>query len=269
MTTLQEAISNGRGIERAFHCEVHDNQNTPAASVNVALGVWVCYSCGAAGRTNGKVSRAADVTALAQSMLMPGYDQPVKPGGWLELFDSHHASPYWVKRVGLATAELYRCGTHPTTFNPTYPLSDLYGQVYGVVQRTDSNPKYLYPPGVPVSGCLFGWEYAKNATGPLLVVEGASDVMTWHHRLGVYAVGVFGAGVKQPQAQTIKSLRRRVLIAFDNDAAGQQATESTTAMLTEIGVDVAVFPWEGTSVKDVEELSKDELEKRMNDGLVR
>ena len=48
MSTLEEAIALGQGIERPFQCEVHDDTNA-SASVNVLKGVWYCHACGASG----------------------------------------------------------------------------------------------------------------------------------------------------------------------------------------------------------------------------
>ncbi len=265
MITLQEALASGRGVERAFHCHVHDNTNTPAASVNVAMGVWVCYSCGAAGRTDGKLSRSAEVTELAAGMLVPAKQSALlsKPAGWLELFDAHHPSPYWVNRVGRETAELYRCGTHPTTFNPTYPVTDIQGRVLGVVQRQTGTPKYVYPPGISVSECLFGFEYAKSQKDmPLVVVEGASDVMAVHAKTGICGVGVYGAGIKTLQLNVISKMRRRVVIAFDADRAGQHASMVSRQALEEKGIQANVITWP-PDVKDAADVDAVQLAERI------
>lgn len=262
MTTLQEAISNGRGVERAFHCEQHDNKNTPAASVNVSLGVWVCYSCGAAGRTNGKVSRAADVLALSQNMLKEAQPETVMSPMWLDLFDAHHPSPYWVDRFDFATAELYRCGTDPASGNPTYPVRNIDNKILGVVQRTRSTPKYLYPAGVSISRCLFGWEFKDmnlQTVYPLILVEGATDVFAIHHRLRGFAFGVYGAGLKQPQVAMVKRASRStgkpVMLAFDNDKAGRRATEESVSLLESVGVRAYKWPWDKfPGFKDIAEI---------------
>ena len=267
MTTLAEAIALGpdAGIERSFHCHVHENSNTAAASVNVVLGVWVCFSCGAAGKTDGKVSRAQDVVRLAETMLSPQHQHHTLSEYWLDLFDAHHPSPYWVQRTSFDTAELFRCGTDPTTGSPTYPIRDAADRVLGVVCRQNGNPKYVYPPGVSVSRCLFGWQFrnkrrAQSEQWPLVIVEGATDVLALHAKLGVYAFGVYGAGVKQPQVAMLKAARRNsketVLVAFDNDAAGRRATNDSIALLEEAGIRCARFPWgKFPNAKDIDEIT--------------
>lgn len=265
MTTLQEAIASGRGVERAFHCHMHDNTNTPAASVNVLLGVWVCYSCGAAGKADGTLSRDADLASLTKSMLTPR-EQHTYSEAWLDVFDAHHPSPYWLSRVSRETADLYRCGTHPVSGLPTYPIRSINNDVLGVVCRQDGHPKYLYPHGVSVSECLFGYEYAAYAPSDsvLILVEGASDVLAFHSKTRAFAVGVYGAGIKYRQIPAVKRLRRRVLVAFDNDEAGKQATVQTVETLKSEGLYVDAINWPD-GVKDAGEVDVDVLMEVIND----
>ncbi len=57
--TLSEALASGHGIERSFLCPSHGDSR-PSASVNTLKMVWVCYTCGAAGRVGGE-DRLADI----------------------------------------------------------------------------------------------------------------------------------------------------------------------------------------------------------------
>lgn len=225
---LDEALATGRGVERSFCCDMHDDNNA-SASVNVIKGVWVCYACGARGRVSGSMSSDAVKLALAS---LKGDEKPrVLPEGWLDFFDISEPSPYWVSRVGWPVASRFRCGTHPYSGNPTYPLRTPAGAVLGVVERVGGRVKYLYPPGVSVSHLLFGVHEAERAgirPRTVVVVEGAADVMALWSTRGMgnetVAVGCYGSGLHAPQIELIRRMApTRVVLAFDNDDAGRRA----------------------------------------------
>lgn len=239
--TLADALAKGRGVERPFRCEVHDDSNA-SASVNVMTGLWCCYACGAAGKLDGDYTVPDPDTLLR---MLKGETPPrVFAEAWLDAFDMHHASKYWSMRFGEDTATYFRCGTHPLTGNPTYPIRDAQGRVLGVVTRQDRNPKYLYPLGVPTSQTFFG-DLRPNPV--VVLVEGAADVMALHQS-GIpdnwTVLGCFGAGVHAPQARLITDLAPNLIVAaFDNDAAGQDASERARHQLGGIAP-VVIHSWE-------------------------
>ena len=237
---LDEAVAKGRGTERSFRCDVHADSNA-SASVNVLKGVWFCYACGASGRV-GKGSITAAMEAVIDAMASP---DPVayKHRHWLRTF-TNAGSPYWEARFGTRVARMFDCGTDPITGYPTYPVLGPVGEVWGVVQRTDSEPKYLYPE-VPVSRTLFGYHWAPKGTyNRIVVVEGAADVMAMHTTRGrsedTLVVGCYGAGLHAPQVELINKLGpRQVVLAFDNDEAGARAA----AKDYDLHADVHVVTW--------------------------
>jgi DNA primase len=257
---LMAAVQSGRGAERPFCCDVHGDSN-PSASVNVLKGVWVCYACGAGGRvgTGDNTKAIKEALAVMRDAKPPHVFHP----RWLDMFDIAGPSPYWASRVGETTARAYRCGTHPTTGNPTYPLLSAAGEVWGVVERVDTDAfKYLYPAGVSVSKTLFG--YRKGNFRTVIVCEGAGDVMAFHTvgiPKGTLVVGTYGAGVNAPQAELIRNLSPvRVIMAYDNDEAGVKASRRNY----DFGAaQVAVVEWpEG--VKDPGDAPADLLRKEMS-----
>lgn len=238
--TLQEALTTGRGIERSFRCEVHDDHNA-SASVNTVTGLWCCYACGAAGKVDENATIPDAETLL--SYLKGDIEPRVYAEAWLDVFDADHPSRYWSNRFGQDTSDHFRCGTHPITAEPTYPLRDATGQVMGVVVRSEGTPKYKYPRGVPTSRTFFG-DIRPN---PVVVLcEGAADVMAMHQS-GIpdnwTVLGCFGAGVHAPQVSILADLSPRLIVAaFDNDSAGQGASERAVASLADIA-QVVVHSW--------------------------
>ena len=245
--TLEEVLRDGRGVERPFRCHVHEDKNA-SASVNTLKGVWVCYACGAAGVVDG-IDLVPDAEQLIQ--ILKG-DQPerIYPEAWLDVFDAYGPSPYWTDRFGESVASEYRCGTHPVTGQPTYPVRNVAGDPIGVVVRQDVQPKYKYPYGISTSRTFFG----HITPNPVVVlVEGAADVMALAHASipdNWTVLGCFGAGVHAPQARIIGDLAPFVIItAFDDDDAGRSAMQRAEASLSHIAP-CASYPWGSIGGKD-------------------
>lgn len=223
----------GRGVERPFRCQVHEDHNA-SASVNVLKGVWYCYACHAHGVVDG--DDAIPSTEELLSLLAEEEPMRIYADSWLDIFDADHPSPYWEGRYGYEVARHYRCGTHPLTGAPTYPVRDPLGQLVGVtIRQEDAEPKYKYPFGVRTSETFFG------DPGParvIVLVEGASDVMAIHQAgipQGWRVKGCYGSGLHWPQAQLIAEWSPDVVIsAFDDDTAGHLADERAKYTLQEI-----------------------------------
>ena len=228
-TALDDAVANGRGVERPFQCHMHDDSHA-SASVNVEKGVWCCYACGASGRVDRKGSTLTKDMRRTMELL-DGTTRPQHyPPEWLDVFDAAGTHPYWIKRFGAQTCRKWRLGIDLLTGDPTYPLWDEYGNVLGVVRRTGATPKYLYPAGVSVSRLMFGYRLAIRRNIAVLV-EGAADAIAVDAALkyldssldvGVYAT--YGCGLHRPQQSMLEyRAPKRVLMGFDMDDAGRRA----------------------------------------------
>jgi hypothetical protein len=245
--TLEEALTSGRGTERPFNCPSHDDRNA-SASVNVLKGVWYCYSCMAHGVLDDHVPTVEEALAALAGTQPPR----VYPEAWLDVFDADHASPYWVGRFGIEVASVNRCGTHPVSGHPTYPLRDAAGHLVGVVTRHADDPgqKYHYPFNTATSRTLYG---VLRPCHVLVLVEGASDVMALQCS-GIpehwTVTGTFGAGVHYPQIKMIESLAPKVIVAaFDDDEAGMKAIDRAVETLADVAP-VLSHRWRKMGVKD-------------------
>lgn len=239
--SLADALELGQGTERPFRCPVHDDTNA-SASVNVVKGLWCCYACGASGRVDG-YKKAPDYQAIVAAMSGVNRPEPIAHD-WLDIFDANGPSPYWAKRYTPAVAARFRCGTHPVTGNPTYPVCGPNGEVWGVVQRTESQPKYLYPPNVAISTTLFNYPPISARVDVVVLCEGAADVMALHKAPRRWAVlGCYGAGLHARQAELVLALSpSRVVLAFDSDEAGRRACDAAAASL-QGSADVVSVDW--------------------------
>ncbi len=113
-----------------------------------------------------------------------------------------------------------------------FPIRDRGGYVVGFGARAldDSLPKYLNSPQTAVfdkSAVLYGIDQAKRAIreqGHAVVVEGYMDVLMAHQHGRSNVVASMGTALTEKQIRVIKKLTKRLVLALDADAAGDQAT---------------------------------------------
>jgi DNA primase len=260
--SMRDAIQNGRGVERPFNCPVHGDDNA-SASVNVVKGVWVCYACRATGKTQ---EGSHDLTYIP---MMLDAEIPQLPP--LAISYTNAASgrgQYWTSRYGVDVATLFQTGVDPVDGSPTVPIHNAMGTVvHGFLKRSNAEegPKYLYPPKVPVSRLLFGHHLLPTPLRVLLLVEGASDVMSlarWRPPRGVGVAGVYGAGIHAAQIDLVKRMSpQHVIVAMDADDAGRNANTRSVEALRESSVAAVVHDWEHNGVRDPGELKEDPWQK--------
>lgn len=254
--SLRDAIENGRGSERPFNCPVHADRNA-SASVNVDKAVWVCYACGASGKTE---SGKHDLSYIPLMKTAPIPELPPLAIAYTNAYLGYGV--YWGSRYGVDVATQFQTGVDPVTGRPTVPIHDTLGTtVHGFLQRRlehGDGPKYQYPVGVPVSRLLFGYHFVCAVPEVLVLVEGASDVMalhTWGVPRSCGVVGVYGAGLHAAQADLVKQLQpHRVVCAMDGDDAGRLANARSVQRLEDIGVGARSFDWGVLGATDPGEL---------------
>ncbi|PLX88959.1 MAG: DNA primase [Desulfuromonas sp.] len=113
-----------------------------------------------------------------------------------------------------------------------FPVFDLAGRVVAFGGRIlgDDKPKYINSPESPVyhkGKVLFGLYQARQAmrrSGEAVLVEGYFDQLSLE-RAGVgNAVATCGTALTAEHARLLKRYAQRVLLLFDQDAAGRKAT---------------------------------------------
>ena len=89
-------------------------------------------------------------------------------------------------------------------------------------------PKYLSCKGMRKSQLLYGLAEARSTTGPVVIVEGPTDV--W--RLGPGAVALFGKDMSLPQQQLLDQHLpgRHVVVMLDRDAQDNAADVCSTLL---------------------------------------
>lgn len=129
-----------------------------------------------------------------------------------------------------------------------FPIYDARGEPAGFGGRAigDQQPKYKNSAENPLyhkSRILYGLNWAKAdivATGEVIVCEGYTDVMAFALAGMPNAVATCGTALTDDHVKALKNLARRVVLAYDADAAGQGAAERWYAWESEYSIELRV-----------------------------
>lgn len=114
-----------------------------------------------------------------------------------------------------------------------FPIRDGRGRMAGFgarIVRPDDVPKFLNSPQTPLfdkGRVLYGLDKARKAiraADQAVIVEGYLDVLGLHQAGHMNAVSPMGTALTEDQLRLIKRSTRRIVLALDADAAGDQAT---------------------------------------------
>ena len=195
-----------------------------------------------------------------------------------------------MRSLGYTDEELvtgFLCGISKKTGRPydyfrnrvMFPVIDTTGAViaFGGRVMDDSKPKYLNSSDTVVfkkSRNLFALNFAKKAVlgdkqntdngslqttsyarpGELIICEGYMDVIAMHQGGFGNAVATLGTAITSEHARLIARYAKVVYLAYDSDAAGQNATERAIRLLAEAGIEAKVIKM--TGAKDPDEYIK-------------
>ncbi len=134
-----------------------------------------------------------------------------------------------------------------------FPISDMSGRIVAFAGRVldDGKPKYINSPESPVyhkSQVLFGLYQARQAmrqSGEVILVEGYFDQLALYRAGFPQVVATCGTALTVEHARILKRYVQRVLLLFDQDEAGRQATFKAMAVLQQEGLPAAVVTLPG------------------------
>ena len=158
------------------------------------------------------------------------------PNAWeaaLQHFKEKGYSEQELSEAGLVTARegggMYDRFRHRITI----PIRDERGRMAGFGARIlnpNDVPKFINSPQTPIfdkGHLLYGLDQAKKAirtSDQAVIVEGYLDVIALHQAGFTNAVSPMGTALTDLQMRLLKRFTRRVILALDPDAAGNQAT---------------------------------------------
>ncbi len=128
-----------------------------------------------------------------------------------------------------------------------FPIIDVRGNVIGFGGRVmdDSTPKYLNSPETIIFNKrknLFALNIAKKSKlGYLILVEGYMDAIALHQYGFDCAVASLGTSLTEEHASLLSRYTQQVILIYDGDEAGQNATRRAIPMLEKAGIQVKVL----------------------------
>jgi len=173
-----------------------------------------------------------------------------------------------LKQKGFADEEILESGLVNKTEQGKYidryrkrlmfPICDVRGKVIAFGGRVldDSKPKYINSPenvAYSKGRHLYGMNIAKKYSNKkIMIVEGYMDAVSLHQR-GIHnVVASLGTALTEAQGRLLRRSAEQVIIGYDADGAGQEATIRGLEILQNLGCDLRVLQLDGQA-KDPDE----------------
>ena len=143
-----------------------------------------------------------------------------------------------------------------------FPIIDVRGNVIGfggrIIKKDDNAAKYLNSPETMIFNKrknLFGMNLAKKSKqGYLILVEGNIDVVALHQYGFDNAIASLGTSLTEEQAALMTRYTDQIVLIYDGDKAGQNATQRAIPILEKAGIQVKVLQLK--DAKDPDEFLK-------------
>lgn len=183
------------------------------------------------------------------------------PDGWSNLMDTMRQKGYTEQEMldtGLAVRSQKNAQRLYDRFRNRlmFPIIDIRGNVIGFGGRVmdDSKPKYLNSPETVIFNKrknLFALNIAKKSKmGSIILTEGYMDAIALHQYGFDCAVASLGTSLTDEHATMLAKYTSQVIITYDGDEAGQNATRRAISMLEKTGVQVKVLRMQGAKDPD-------------------
>ena len=185
------------------------------------------------------------------------------PNGWYNL--SNHLRSKGFGDEEMISAFLCGRGKNGGVFDifrdrVMFPIIDLRGNVIAFGGRTidGDGPKYINSSDTLVfqkGRNLFSLNFAKKSEEKrLILAEGYMDVIAINQAGFENVVATLGTALTQEQARIMSQYAEEIIIAYDSDGAGQNATHKAINLLSEVGVRTKIIHMDGA--KDPDEYIK-------------
>jgi DNA primase len=179
------------------------------------------------------------------------------PGGraLVRLFEERGFSADQVEQSGLCGKRQDGSGYYDRFRNRLmFPIHNEQGKVIafgGRALAADDEPKYLNSPETPLYKKKYVLYNLHRAKEPIRREDRAILVEGYMDAIGVTAAGIgsvvasCGTSLTSQQVQAIRRHSQRIVVNFDPDGAGANATERSIAMLLEEGMQVRIMELDG------------------------
>jgi len=160
-----------------------------------------------------------------------------------------------------------------------FPLSDVYGQVNGFTARVmpgaqTEEGKYINTKETPIFNkrkILYGLDKAKSAIkekDEVILVEGQMDVIACHRNGFKNVVCSSGTALTEEQIKLLSRYSKNVILSFDKDLSGEEATKRGIDLLLEedFKVKILILP-QGKDPDEYLKKNKDAFEEVIKNAL--
>ena len=241
-----------RGQNAMVYCPFHENTDTPALSIDLDRGLWVCFGCGEKGSIMSlahRLDQEIDETAVMMRAVEAASQPYTEPQDFRELADRYHEKA-WKTQSPEVVRYIVNKGLSPKVFRHfklgwsgkgiSMPYYD-DERVVGIRYRGYDGFKWSETGGVRY---LYNVNDVRAAQ-VVILCEGESDTHAVWSTLdkpnpiwqNVATAGVPGVGKGQPSRATWElwclelMWAKRVYIAFDADDAGDSGAVIPAALL--------------------------------------
>lgn len=251
-------VTNVSDKEIQAFCPVHHlvegtDQHKPKWYMNAETGAWICFTCGQRGSLPYLVEAlGGDPETIEQLRLNAAHTTTTR---WVTDRDGEEVE----ERV-LVDPVLFDANPYPPTrvmdgkdvdqsvcarFNARWdakgkcwllPIYTFDGMLAGWQEKSKGYFMNV-PKQVKKSESLYGWHIFRG--GQLVVVESPLDAMRFAS-YGYTAVATYGSFISDTQLEHIL-LADKIVLAFDNDDAGDHATEQVTRAFRHLHHHVRLF----------------------------
>ena len=165
-----------------------------------------------------------------------------------------------LQESGLVTIDERRGGHDKFWNRAMFPIMDVHNKVIGFGGRVmgEGEPKYLNSPETIIFNKrrkLFALNLAKKTKlGYMILVEGYMDAVALHQYGFDCAVASLGTSLTEEHAVLLSRYTDQVMLIYDGDDAGQNATRRAIPMLEKAGLQVKVLQMR--DAKDPDEFLK-------------
>ena len=196
---------------------------------------------------------------LSQKILT-NFGMGYAPDRWTALLEAMEAKGYTQQELldaGLALRHAEKGTVYDRFRNRVmFPIIDVRGHVIGFGGRVmdNSTPKYLNSPDTLIFNKrknLFAMNLAKRSkAGRIILVEGYMDAIALHQYGFDSAVASLGTALTQDQVALLARYTDQVVLIYDGDEAGQNATRRALPMLERSGLQIRVLAIQGAKDPD-------------------
>jgi DNA primase len=258
-------------------CPVHEKRigkpdRSPSWSINSNTGLWMCHSCGARGNLPQLIAEITgsyeSVSSVYSLMINSGIKKLTEQSqtvgdktaaNWklYMSFDKPPQEELEKRRLKASVADKYGIRWSTSSSAWIIPIVSRNGILMGW-QEKHKNKVINQPRGVHKSETLFGIDRFSSRVA--ILVESPLDVVRFSSSFnGIQCLASYGVGISKTQLRLLEESCDALIVAYDNDAAGEAGGTVLMRHLPSFRHGVKWLKYSHTKAKDIGEMDDSEL----------